>query len=136
MRVRRVSVLFVTLILGVSLLAACSASEDARDGAVDADQDYPARTVREGQALYGRTCTVCHGPDGRGVPNLGKDLVQSTFVDESSDDELVAFVRHGRAADDPLNTTGIAMPPKGGYAYLTDDDIRAIIAYLRTGLIP
>jgi disulfide bond formation protein DsbB len=33
---------------------------------------------------------------------------------------------------DPLNTTGIDMPGKGGNPALTDDNILAIIAYLRT----
>jgi disulfide bond formation protein DsbB len=33
---------------------------------------------------------------------------------------------------DPLNTTGIAMPPKGGNPALTDGQIVDIVAYLRS----
>ena len=45
---------------------------------------------------------------------------------------LLANVKEGRAVDDPLNTTGAAMPPKGGFAFLTDSDINSIIAIVRS----
>lgn len=67
-----------------------------------------------------------------GLPNLGKDLVASEFVHSISDDELHAFIITGRPMWDPANTIGIDMPPKGGNPALTDEDIRALIAYLRS----
>jgi len=36
--------------------------------------------VTRGKTLFSQTCSVCHGPDGKGVPNLGKDLVDSKFM--------------------------------------------------------
>ena len=66
------------------------------------------------------------------MPNLGKDLTTSEFVRDNDDDELLAYVLEGRAIDDPRNTTGIAMPPKGGFDFLTDDDILKIIAFTRS----
>jgi len=88
--------------------------------------------VARGKTLFTQTCSICHGPDGKGVPNLGKDLVNSKFVGEQTDDQLLEYVQKGRAANDPLNTTGIAMPPRAGNPSLTDDQIRDIIAYIRT----
>jgi hypothetical protein len=56
-------------------------------------------------------------------------------VQSQSDAELLAFLRTGRAADDPGNQSGIAMPPSGGRPDLTDRDLLAIIYYLRTELM-
>src|SRR5687767_2075952 len=38
----------------------------------------PAAYAR-GQQLYAMACLACHGPQGQGVPGLGKDLVKSRF---------------------------------------------------------
>lgn len=85
-----------------------------------------------GQALFAQSCAVCHGPDGEGVPMLGgKDLVLSDFVADAADPDLVAFLEHGRDLDDPLNTTGMLMPAKGGNPDLGADDLQAIVMHLR-----
>ena len=42
------------------------------------------------------------------------------------------MVMEGRPANDPLNTTKIVMPPKGGNPALSDKDVRDAVAYLRT----
>ena len=95
----------------------------------------PTPTPR-GEAAAGQellvTCAACHGPGGEGVPNLGKDMTASEFIAGKSDDELVEFIKVGRAPDDPLNTTGVAMLPKGGNPSLSDDDLYDIVAYIRT----
>jgi cytochrome c5 len=36
------------------------------------------------------------------------------------------------ARGDPLNTTGVAMPPKGGNPAMSEQDIADIVAYMRT----
>ena len=86
----------------------------------------------KGKQLFLQVCAACHGPDAKGLPNLGKDLTNSKFIAEKTDEELLQFVKVGRSPTDPLNTTGIAMPPKGGNPALSDEDIRHIIAYIRT----
>jgi disulfide bond formation protein DsbB len=85
-----------------------------------------------GLELYRGTCIVCHGEGGVGIEALGKPWVGSTFINERTDEEMVAFLLVGRPADDPLNTTGIAMLPKGGNNALTEDDLLDLIAYMRT----
>ncbi len=86
---------------------------------------------KEGHELFIASCTACHGPHGEAKPHLGKDIADSKFVSERTDDQLVAYVKVGRRVDDPLNTTGIDMPPKGGNPALTDEQIHKIVAYVR-----
>jgi nitrite reductase (NO-forming) len=88
--------------------------------------------AKVGQPLFTQTCSACHGPTGAGVPNLGKNLITSEFVAGKTDEELVAFIKAGRDANDPLNTTKVAMPPKGGNPALSDQDLKHIVAYIRT----
>jgi disulfide bond formation protein DsbB len=86
----------------------------------------------KGKELFAQTCAACHGPTGEGVQGLGKDMTQSEFIASLSDAELLDFIKKGRAPDDPLNTTGVLMPPKGGNPALTDEQLMDIIAYIRT----
>lgn len=90
-----------------------------------------SQTPLDGKALYESNCSACHGSDAKGVTGLGKTLVGSAMF-KQSDAELVAFVTRGRDPGDKANTTGIAMPPKGGNPALTEPQIDAIVKYLRT----
>lgn len=91
-----------------------------------------AGDVAAGQTTFNNRCTVCHGPGGEGIVGLGKPLTTSEFASGLTDDELLAFLQAGRPSDDPLNTTGIAMPARGGTPALSDDELVDVIAYLRT----
>ena len=42
------------------------------------------------------------------------------------------FVKVGRMPFDPLNLTGVQMPPKGGNPSLSEEDLADIGAYLDT----
>ncbi len=114
----------------VSVFVAACSSAGGSEG-IPAET-YTPEQIAEGQTQYMQTCSACHGADALGIENLGKTLIGSAFVQEKSDGQLQEYVKTGRAVDDPLNTTGIAMPPKGGNPALTDDQILAIIAYLRS----
>lgn len=85
-----------------------------------------------GAGVYSGTCQACHGPDGVGIEGLGKALAASEFVQSQSDDELVALIAVGRSTSDPENTTGVAMPSKGGNPSLSDGDLQNVVAYIRT----
>ena len=65
------------------------------------------------------------------MPGLGKDMTTSVFIAGLSDADLVEFIKRGRAADDPLNTTGLAMPPKGANVALSDAEMLQIVEYIR-----
>jgi disulfide bond formation protein DsbB len=49
-----------------------------------------------------------------------------------NDQDLLTFIKTGRPIWDTLNTTGVDMPARGGNPTLTDDDLLAIVAYLRS----
>lgn len=111
--------------------AAAAAETETSAVVVSAESDYDPEVVAQGQQLY-IGCSACHGADALGVQGLGKDLVNSEFVHSLSDADLLTFVKMGRPIWDEMNTTGIDMPSRGGNPTLTDDDILAIIAYLRS----
>jgi disulfide bond formation protein DsbB len=75
---------------------------------------------------------ACHGFNGEGIQGLGKPIVGSEFVNSLTDDELAAFVIHGRDVSDPLNTTGVMMPPRGGNPALSDEAVDHVVAYMRS----
>jgi len=91
-----------------------------------------ASDVKAGSRLYGSVCSACHGMNLQGISGLGKTLINSDFVNRLNDDELVAFLIVGRPTSDPLNTTGVAMPAKGGNPALTDADLHDIVDYIRS----
>jgi disulfide bond formation protein DsbB len=97
-----------------------------------AGTDVADADAHPGEALFRVTCPACHGSDAKGVPGLGKDMTTSAFIQSKSDAEMVEFIKRGRPADDPLNTTGVAMPAKGANVNLTDADILAIVEYIRS----
>ena len=90
-----------------------------------------AGNAEHGKQIYSQICIACHGPEAKGVQGLGKDLTTSTFVAEKNDADMVDFLKVGRDPSDPLNTTGVAMPPKGGNPALSEQDLLDIVAFVR-----
>ena len=125
---------FVLFIAMALVVAACGGSDG--DTVATAATDVVVATtsgdVAHGIEIYAGTCVACHGPEGVGVEGLGKPWVGSTFINERTDAEMLAFLIEGRASDHPDNTTGISMMPRGGNPNLTDDDLLDLIAYMRT----
>ena len=121
------------------------ATQVSRTGGWNADSELPTlfradeapraeldgATYVVGKQLFGATCAACHGLTGLGVPNLGKNLVMSRWVKKQSNLQLVEFIKRGRGVEDPLNTTKVPMPPRGGNAAFTDEHIGQISVYLR-----
>jgi|GEM_PF-3426361 len=95
----------------------------------DAKMSNPA--VADGRALFEGTCASCHGMDARGLPGLGKDMTTSEFIASTDDKNLLRFVKRGRLPSDPMNTTNVAMPPRGGNPTLNDKKLKKIIAFIR-----
>ena len=125
-----------TLVLGLWVAAGCNKAEPAASAKAPgkAVAKAPAKTggdPAKGKKIYNMVCIACHGPNGEAKPNLGKDIGKSEFVHGKTDDELLAFLKKGRAPGDPLNTSGVAMPPKGGNPALTDEQLRDVIAFVR-----
>jgi len=139
----RKSLFFLVIVFVTLTLVACGGKDEptatpvptATSAAISATT-VPAPVAKgdatQGKASFVMTCAACHGPEGKGVKNLGKDMTVSTFIAGKSDDELLAFIKTGRPVDDPLNTTGVLMPPKGGNPAMKDEELLNIIAFIRT----
>lgn len=110
-----------------ALLAEQLAAASAATGGATID---PAAFER-GKAVFLGSCTACHGEHGEAKPGLGKAIAGSTFVQGLSDKELVAFIKKGRDPSDPLNTTGVGMPSKGGNPAINDKQLEDLVAFIR-----
>ncbi len=87
--------------------------------------------IKRGRTEYLKTCTACHGPNGEAKPKLGKDLRTSEFIAGKSDIQMVMFLKLGRNTWEKDNTTGVAMPPKGGNPMVTDQHLADIVQFMR-----
>jgi alcohol dehydrogenase (cytochrome c) len=76
-----------------------------------------AQDARQGAALFAERCAACHGADARGQngPNL-----TTIWTSGATDERVFQTIRRG--------VPGSVMPPSDA----TDDEIRAIVAFLRT----
>ena len=89
-----------------------------------------AADARTGATVYFENCTNCHGEDGRGPRTIdfeGSPLVDNDFVNGQTDEELAAFLKAGRAADDPSNMLRIAMPP---FSKMPAADMKMLVQYV------
>lgn len=128
----------VIMMLLLGALAACGGGDkdEAKTGDTSASAEVTqiVGDAKAGEAVYMGTCIACHGPDAKGVPNLGKSMHpnDSEFIRTKSDAELVEFIKVGRTPDDPLNTTGVGMPAKGGNPAITEQQLYDVVAWMRT----
>lgn len=135
---RKSTFLLVLMAFLALFLVACGGGDDSGSSSDAADEPaeetaaMPAGDAAAGEGKFQATCSPCHGPDAKGLPNLGKDMTTSEFISGSSDAELLAFIKTGRPPGDPANTTGVDMPAKGGNPALSDQDLADIIAFIRT----
>ncbi len=84
----------------------------------------------QGERLYERYCSNCHGKDGNGLKNLYPPLNSSDYYQKNQD--LVAcIILNG--LEDEIEVNGKSyMMPMAGFSNLTDVDITNIINYVNT----
>lgn len=83
--------------------------------------DTSPEAIAKGQQLFNLLCTQCHGVDGYGSA-IAPALNNQTFLNQTPDAAIQQIIAGG--------VTGTNMPAWGGY--LTDADIAAVTAYLRS----
>ena len=83
--------------------------------------------VQTGKKVYSQTCVACHGANGKGMIPGVNDFTKADGPLAKSDEVLIASIRDG------LVTSGkpLSMPAKGGNPSLTDEEIQAVLVYLR-----
>ena len=84
----------------------------------------------DGKATYESNCAKCHGADGKGQTKMGQKLGIKDYADPKVQDALkddAAFKSIKEGLKDADGKT--LMKPAEG---LSDDDIKALVAYMRT----
>jgi mono/diheme cytochrome c family protein len=73
----------------------------------------------DGAVVFKQKCIACHGANATGARDLGSPVVQKL-----TDEQLADFIGNGGPSKKPAHT----FKAKG----LTDDDVKALVAYIRT----
>jgi cbb3-type cytochrome c oxidase subunit III len=95
-----------------------------------AAQDIDNETVDQGASLFKGLglCHACHGPDAKGIPNLGVNLSDDEWLhSDGSLEGILETIKQGVTGDQ--SSTGTLMPPKGGSS-LSEDQLRAVATYV------
>jgi mono/diheme cytochrome c family protein len=108
--------------------AAATPAKPEAPAPAGAAASHSPELVAKGDALFhgSGNCYACHGSKGEGL--VGPNLTDAEWIhSKGSYDEIVAQIDHGVPKAE--SKSGIEMPPKGG-ATLSDDDVKAIAAYV------
>lgn len=99
----------------------------APSGTADAGSPAAALIARGDAVFHGPgNCYACHGSKGAG--SVGPSLADETWVHSKGTlEEIAAQVIRGVPKEE--SKSAIAMPPRGG-GTLSDDDVKAVAAYV------
>jgi mono/diheme cytochrome c family protein len=102
------------LILGLATMAMAALSANAADA----------------KATYEKDCAKCHGPDGKGDTKMGKKVGAKDYTDPKvqeamKDDQMAKAIKEGVKDGDTVKMKGFADA-------LSDDEVKALVAYVRT----
>ncbi len=122
---KRISLTFAGLAIALMGASSLQAQEALPEGVTEA-------MVQEGQTIFmgAGLCAVCHGMDGSGA--VGPNLTDGEWLTgEGTYPELIDQITNGVSPAEVKNALGAIMPPKGGSA-ITDDQVKAVAAYVWT----
>ena len=86
--------------------------------------------IRTGDSLFHAkgNCFACHDADATGLPGAGSALTMGLNFVPIEWQPIDSLITAG--IPDAITRSGIRMPPRGGKSDLTDDETRAIAAYV------
>ena len=80
----------------------------------------PPSNIDAAALFTSNKCATCHGADGKGKIKGARDFTDAAWQKKESDSELAAVIKNGKKP----------MPPYG--EKLSDDEIKALVAYIRS----
>jgi cytochrome c5 len=84
-----------------------------------------AADAKAGQAVYDKSCKMCHGPDGAGNPSIAKMMkvemrdLKSADVQAQSDADLKKIITEGKGKMKPVGS-------------VSGDSVNDVVAYVRS----
>ena len=110
--------------------ASATAAETANDAAsaahdtAGASTTAPsAQTLALGKKIYSANCFACHGTGAAGAPKLGDKAAWAPRLAQD------IKTLHQHAIEGFTGDTGF-MPPRGGFANLSDEEVEAAVDYM------
>ena len=122
----KLSILVVS-VLSLALLGACGKKNDvtptAPASAVVAAAPAAASENVVGKSVYGKTCSLCHAANVAGAPKPGDKVDWAPRIAQGMG------VLHKHALEGFTGAKG-QMPARGGSTTLTDDEVKAAVAFM------
>ena len=119
--------------LSLALLSACGQKDAAAPAAAPAPVAAPAPApepapapVAEnavGKSVYGKVCAMCHATAAAGAPKPGDKADWGPRIAQGME------VLNKHAIEGFTGAKGV-MPPRGAAATLTDDEVKAAVAFM------
>lgn len=111
--------------LGLSLLTACGPKDTATPASSvpPAPAAAPVAENTVGKSVYNKTCMLCHSSGVAGAPKPGDKTDWGPRIAQGND------VLHKHAIEGFTGAKG-QMPARGGAATLTDDEVKAAVAFM------
>ena len=86
--------------------------------------------AEDAKVIWDKQCAKCHGADGKGQTKMGQKLSIRNLADakvqaEMKDEAAIKAIKDGLKSKEDK----VLMKPSEG---LSDDDIKALVAYMRT----
>lgn len=130
-----------SVLLAIVLLATAGCTRQAPQAGIDPSD---LRQVTRGEAVYREHCAVCHGADREGQPDWRRRLPSGRLPAPPHDEsghtwhhpnaDLFAMTKHGMVP--PLAPEGYASDMPAYAEVLSDDDIRAVLAWIQSTWSP
>ena len=95
----------------------------AAPAASDAPAAAPAATAVNGASVFNKTCSLCHAAGVAGAPKPGDKADWGPRIAQGKD----TLYKH--ALEGFTGSKGM-MPPRGGGASLTDEEVKAAVDYM------
>jgi cytochrome c5 len=119
--------MLVGTLLACALLTACGNQDTTPNAAPTAAAPAPAVSATaentQGKSIYGRSCALCHAAGVAGAPKPGDSADWAPRIAQGMD----MLTTH--AIDGFTGSKGF-MPPRGGAANLTDEEVVAAIRFM------